>query len=240
MKTSLRFPVQQGTRILVELGEKVKKNQEIATFTSQKREELEVARVLKVVPNKIIDFLKKVRGKVNQGEVIAEKKGLLSKKEIKSPFDGEIEEIDLKKGTLTLLVGSGKQDILSPVDGKIVKIEGEIEIAFSGEVFLAREGKGKGEGPIRSFLSAELIRLYDLDSRISGALVLIRKLPATIITKVKVLEAAGIVTSQEDQIANSSLPYLLFSEKNLEKIGGYDGNYGILNGEEKRLIIPFI
>jgi hypothetical protein len=68
-----------------------------------KKQVIQLAKLLKVKPEKVIHFLKVPLGKkVNQGDVLAEKKKFLFKKRITSPIAGYLQKLDLDTGELII------------------------------------------------------------------------------------------------------------------------------------------
>jgi len=101
-------------------------------MTAQKRftiKEYPLAQQLGVSSKTVIKYLKKALGqKIKKGEVVAEKKGFIGKKEVFSPIDGILDSIT-KKGCLriktTLPAGVSKKRLSPSLPKKSKRIKGD-------------------------------------------------------------------------------------------------------------------
>ncbi len=101
MKVEISFP--KSAKLAFTPPKKLAFGDVVFKFAKKSRIVLNISHELKIEPEKIYNCLKKLIGEtVKKDEVLAEKKGLLSKKVFKSPFSGKVVEINHFTGTLTL------------------------------------------------------------------------------------------------------------------------------------------
>src|SRR5581483_1920848 len=105
---------------------------------------------------------------VRRGDVIAEKKSLLSKKAIHAPFDGQVANYDKEAGRIELVAAGGPHEVIvSPVDGAIAKVGDEaIDITFTGDIVFTKQGIGKTKKGKLTVLNKEdeEAKLTDIDA----------------------------------------------------------------------------
>ena len=122
MVVSLNIPDDGG--ILVKKGQLVNYSTPLWEKVSEETIEIDIAKKLAIKPEKIFDYLKKFIGdQVKKDEVIAEKKGFLFNKEILSPKEGEIKEINHESGVVIISSLTQKEIIYSFFKGEIINIE---------------------------------------------------------------------------------------------------------------------
>ena len=101
MKVEIIFP--KSAKLNFTPPKKISFGDVVFKAAKKKKIVLNISHELKIEPEKIYNYLKKLIGEtVEKDEVLAEKKGFLSKKVVKSPFSGKVVEINHLTGTLTL------------------------------------------------------------------------------------------------------------------------------------------
>ncbi len=119
MQVKLRLP--ENSRILVRTGDKVKFSDKIFTTAAEKHISIPVAKNLKIKPEKIYDYLKKlIDEQLEPGEVLAEKKGFFGSKRILSEHKAKIVEINHITGDVILSVQEEGKRSFSGLQGQIM------------------------------------------------------------------------------------------------------------------------
>ena len=145
MKSKINLPISSDIRLLIKEEEKI----EAGTLLCEKKEDkfieaIPVSALLKIPPSQILKYLKKKIGEnIEAGTILAKKKSLFSSFLLKSPVEGLIKEVDLKKGTLNILVQKtgNKDKFIFPFSGKIKKItKTHLEIEVEGIIIDLKRG----------------------------------------------------------------------------------------------------
>ena len=124
MKVEIHLP--KSAKISFHLPKRVRFDETIFKIAKKKKEVLNIAKELKIEPEKIYNYLKKLIGeRVEKGEILAEKKTLFSKKTFQSPFSGRVVEINHFSGTLTLETQEAESfEEFKGLQGEIVEKKG--------------------------------------------------------------------------------------------------------------------
>jgi hypothetical protein len=139
---SLFFP--KDALVSVKEKNEVAQNQLLATFEEESFYDCDLADFFKAEPDKIKDFLNIAVGdKIEKGQIIASQKGLFAKTLVyTSPSAGTVSELT-DAGILKIKTKGQKKEVLSPFKGEISKI-GDIflTVQFEAIKILACEGNG--------------------------------------------------------------------------------------------------
>ncbi|GEM_PF-6368484 len=138
MQVKLKLP--ENSRILVKIGDKVKFSDKIFTTAAERHINIPVAKNLKIKPEKIYDYLKKlIDDQLEPGEVLAEKKGIFGSKRILSEYKTKIVEINHITGEVILSTQEEGKKSFSGLQGQIlekskntltVKLKDAVKIPF--------------------------------------------------------------------------------------------------------------
>lgn len=242
-------------KILVTIGQKVSPGDPLVQGESFKRKNLNLARLLKVKPQKIRDLLvKKIGEEVKTGEVVARKSSLLNSLKLKSPVDGVLEKLDPQTGILTLKTLEDEL-LKSSTTGVVRKIkEGkEITIEVEGVEIEAKLGIGSKKEGILATLKITKVNLGDLTVDLADKIVAAKSWGLGSLSKAEALGIAAVLGEEfEDEdflkVAQeknlSSLGFqkrdfaiLVFSSENFAKVLKYENCGAVVWGEGKRLVI---
>ena len=211
MLSLIRIALPSDSKVLIEEGEQISENSPLYKSNDEKiLYEIPLAKLLKIKPERIVRFLRRKIGEsVAKGDILAEKKGWLSSLSVRSPFDGEIKELDVKKGLL-LLSHKKKQPeikISLPIAGKVKKITAShIEIEVKATSIEGRKGAGKEQMGKLLYISDERFHPADFDAEVEGRIVFLKKAPREVIAKLDVLGAKGLISTElPDSIDFSAL-----------------------------------
>lgn len=238
MKTTIKLPLSPNAKVIVEVGDKIERNTKLATGVSESGENLiHLARLLHVDSTSIPKYLRKRIGQiVSSGDLLAQKKGFFSLHTVTSPVVGKISEIDLKKGTLTILSSEDSTDFVSPTSGKVVKIDqNHIEIEIEGQVFKGTKGEGDDSYGNLVSIAGENIGILDISIDVDNCIVLTHSLKKEAIVKLDVMGAAGLVLIQS--LKESSLPWVQIDEEGFNKIEAKSSQYVWLRPKERQIVV---
>ena len=239
MKTTVSISISEEAEILVKIGEEVSEGSLLAQKCNKRRETVSLCQIFKVPAEKIKKFIKKNEGdKVGLGEILAVKRSLFSQLLVKSPMEGKIEEVNIYRGSVTIACDQEKRKVASPVSGKVKEIgKDKIVIEFSGRIFEGKKGEGKAKAGLLSFLSQGSLDSLNLSGEIRGKIILGEAISKTGLAKAEALDVSGLVLGEEPPAL--SLPFLIFEKETLRRLAEFSGNMVILDGDDKRLIVPF-
>lgn len=240
MKTVVKIPLTIKTIVKIEENMEVKKGDIIASLGEEEIEtEINLFQILKVKPSDIFKFLKKrPTDSVNLGDVLAEKKSLLTTLTVKSPVSGKIAEIDLKKGSIIIKTGSDSalSKIITPVNGKVRNISKEaIEIEVQGRKIEAKKGRGKEMLGKLLYIQDAKNSIFDIDSDVEDMIILIKKGSPELIAKLDTLGAKAIISKESGISLNISC--LTISDESYNDLSKEDGATVWIRPEANEIII---
>ncbi|KKS97624.1 MAG: hypothetical protein UV73_C0007G0067 [Candidatus Gottesmanbacteria bacterium GW2011_GWA2_43_14] len=201
MLSHIRIALPPQVHLTVEEGDQISENTVIyKTGEEALVSEIPVAQLLKVKPDLTVKYLRRRPGEaVVKGDILAEKKGILATLSVRSPHDGVIRELDLKKGHIIL---AGKEDtqktkVSLPINGKIKKISrAYLEIEVKGEVLEGRKGAGNDRFAQLMLIPDDRFNITDFDADVEDKIVYIKKAPREVVLKLDVLGAKGLISAE--------------------------------------------
>lgn len=240
MNTKIYLPIDPSFKILVCESDVISGKTAIFQFPGLSHKEIiPVAGILHINPSSLPKYFKKQIGEsVKLGETLVEKKGLLSHKLIKSPLAGKISEIDLKKGTMTLVGGSlpGGQNYYCPVSGKVKKIDKtQIEIETQAKVYYGTNGFGKEARGILNFYQEDSLGILDISGEIEKGIVVCKMITPEVTAKLEVLGAVGLIGCKVP--SEHSLPSIIIADDVLEELSRRHKENIWLRPQEKEMVI---
>lgn len=221
MKVTVRLPIDNGTQVLVNVGDKIDSETPIFQVHQNSNQQiLEIAKLLHIKPSEIIRFLKIKPGDTfDIDSVIAEKRNLLSSALIKSPIKGIFKDMDLKNGIITVVESSNikEEKIKFPIEGKIKDITKSIlEIEANGQSYEGKNGEGADIFGELVGVEGEKIGILEINCDVNDKIVMGRLfLPETII-KLEVMGAIGIIS--ENNFHNNLLPWIQVDKETVTKL----------------------
>lgn len=192
-----------GTKVLVSVGDKVESGQVVAHLAG-KSQEFDLAKLLGVPGKKVGKLLAVSLGsKVKKGQRVAEKKALFKKTFFESPLDGLLEALS-EKGILKIKEEKEGKEMVTPVPGKVKKIEGEkIFIEVPATTFVGDWTVGSsGWGVIKLACAKEKSGLKDLSGEVGEEILLFKgEVPSALVYKAEALGVVGLVVGAADRQA---------------------------------------
>jgi len=208
-----------NSKLLVEVGDIISEGQELVVETKEIVKSFDISFVLSKFRRESIDeMLEKWRQQpVNVNDVLIDTRGLMSKK-LLCPECGIFDGID-EFGNLKIKIEEkDKHIIVSPVVGKIIKIDKE-KIVLEFEAFEIK-GRGIVEGKCWGNSDLKLIeKIPELDYKYEDEIIMSLDIGKSFITKAEVIGVAGIIVLDNgNEYANieSTLPILAVVQKDWE------------------------
>lgn len=248
--TSLPVPIPSGYTLSVKLDQKVSAGDVLATKESSSSEiAIEISQSLGLSGKDGLKTLLKNPGdRVEEGDVLARKGGMMGSREIRSKVSGTAIKYEEESGRLFIRTAdevseSGVSEIISPVDGTISVCDNDkVVLKTDREAILAEEGSGDtGVGEIY-YVEGKEIDAFKIDSKVNSKILLGEKLSRDAIAKAIGLYASGVISQEIEDLDFQNLrekmiktPVLRVSEENFAKIVKKSGKF-MIDGNKKLII----
>jgi hypothetical protein len=249
--TSLPLILPENCQLKVSVEDKVTEGQIIA----QKKQNnltrvLPIAKYLEISPEKTLKALnKKIGDRVEEGDLLAEKKGVMNGKKLFSPFSGTVYKLEEESGDLYIVTDQGDsgeaEDIISPIEGKISFCDNTkivIDTDKKGIIGLKASGE-KAEGEL-FVIHEKDIDYSDLPKEIKEKVILGEGFESSAIYKAIAMGVIGIICQeiQEDQLEEYRKkqyknPIIQVSKEDFEKLSKLSGKKIILEPSKKIILI---
>lgn len=250
--TSLSIKLDNGFSPKVKEGDKVAVGQLIAEKSIVGSDhEIHIARLLNVPIEGSSEYVIRRPGdRVEQGEVVAQKKGALGVggKKVVSPVGGTV--FSFNNSTSVLIIRTSEetttQNLFCPVDGEVSVCDNEkIVIKTQKGVILAKDSLGEGSFESEVYaVEGQETSADSLKSSLKGKVVACKSLDRESLAKSLGLGAKAIVAEEikEEDIENlkSKLiktPIFIVDKENIDKILKADGRKIYVETEKKTLIL---
>jgi len=235
----LKIPLLGNFERKVEEGEVVKEGEVLAQFSRLKVVEINLAQALGVKPKKLPLFLEVGVGReVEEGQILAKRKGLFKTLKVLSPISGRVEGLVEDLGILRIETKNEPIKIRSPISGWVEKREKNFLILkFPALILPAKAAFGQSSwGILENFSGEGIFNLKDVE----GKIVLIGELNLVVLNKLEALGGKGAVCLKvekevEEGVEESGV--LVLSEDDFKKACLKAGKKAKLDVKEKRLII---
>jgi hypothetical protein len=199
-------------KIEVSKSDKVKKGDVLAKYRSKKEIELDVASALSIKPKDIDKYLLlAISSEFSKGEVIARKKNKKGEEEYISGVNGKLVGVDKNTGKIKIEAIKNKE-ILSPVDGIIEEVDDDkIKISFNADVLEGESsGSGKIWGEL-SVLNQDPYSA--LNSGFEGKIIMVDNADLMFIAKAQALGVKAVVACRADEKENCLPIFLIKNEQ---------------------------
>lgn len=233
-KSTLTLKITPNTKPLVAKGHKFKRGDTLFETAGFELDEFDLAKILSVSPRQVLTYLTvKPHTEVKTGQVIARKKNLISREEVKSPVGGEFVLVDEKDGKVGIKRATESKKFTAWFSGTVDLIDDtKMQITVSGKEFIGREGRGKPTTGKLKVLGETTALTMPIE--LENTIIIVKKAFSDLIAKADALGAVAIVAESIDP-PPFSLPYLLFSD--ITAINRYHDKWVIIHGDEKQLLI---
>lgn len=212
------LPIPENSNVLVKKGDKINFDNYLFDSNFSEKIKINIADELKIKPEKIFHYLKKLVGEeVKKDDILAYKNNFLSSKKILSPTDGIIKEINHNQGILIIEKKSQeKSKIVSFVKGTVESIEKnfiKIKLNKAQSFSLKNKSDVNFGGEIFLFNSSLFFQIKN--ENIENKIIIAEKLSSFEQIKLEALGAKGFVTL-ESLTEKTNVPYLRL--KNIDDI----------------------
>ena len=235
----LTFAINADCELLLKKGQKVNFKDPIAKKKTSQEISIPLSSILNVSPSAIFKSLKRFAGeKVKKGEVIAESKGILSKKHYRSEVDGIIKEINHQDGVVIIETDSDEEDThFAFFKGEVVDIkENEITVEVENyKEFTLKEVSGDFGGEILIITKEDLNSISD--EIVKDKIVFTEVASSYEQVKLEALGVKAIVTAYPCDEKAASLFATLNQPQDLGKIKKVEFPYCIVSKENNKIYI---
>lgn len=238
MKTTIRLSLKDSIP-QVKIGDKIDEKTAISQSSYMSDTIIHLTKLLKVKEDAVLKYLKLSIGQaIHEGDILAEKKSLFSTLTVKSPHDGVLKEVNLKKGTLII---SQKETKLKekqtiPVKGIVKDISREyLEIEIEGIKIKGKKGAGLDQIGELFFITGDSPSFLDIDSEVEERIVLVKQLTDNTMVKIDALGALACIA--EKVLEQMTLPYLVVEADSFSALKKHDGKRAWLQPENSEVII---
>lgn len=216
-----------GTKLMAKIGDKVEIGEILGEEVNQVTQSVDMSAILsKLSPEKMAELNLKKEEKFKQGELMVTESGWFGKK-ILAPVDGKIVKID-EFFNVEFSQGEKKvRKIISPVVGKVSKMEADNLTIEFGATEINGEGVNSGKIWADGLIVVKIIP--DIGVNCVNKIVIIDEMTPTAVVKIEAVGGVGLVT--KDARINSRLPVLVLEKTEFENIKG------IKNAENKRVLL---
>jgi len=193
MKVPVKIP--QNVEMLIEAGQRVDFTTPLLKSSGKKTIEIPIAEIMRFSPDKIFLKLTKTIGdRIQQGDLLAEDKGMFGSKRYFSQIDGILKEINHMAGALLIEQDGGEADV------KHCFFTGEVEAIYDGYLDLKVKNAHKVEtqDPVE-YIGAEVFyspqegALY-VEEDINGKCIVTSELNPMDHSKIEALGARGVIS----------------------------------------------
>ena len=249
-KSTFIIPLSSGAKINCQKGDKLKEDEILGQFFPKGEiKEYDLAKILKTNPKKVKKYLLLSLGsKVEQDQLLGEKKGLFGTNYFRSPVSGLVDALT-ENGVLKIRLTGEKIDIPIPVAGEIKEITTEtVVIEFPALILKGENGFGGEEWGRLQMVgdNKKKVDLGDLDREVKGGILVVAgNIPQALLHKAEALGGVGVVAGKTDEEEAEDLIILAaggkeekISEKIWKELSEHQGEKAFISGKKKELVIP--
>jgi hypothetical protein len=251
----LPITVPHGFEIHVTVGDAVKVGTVLAKQTSQTGSAIPLSDALQIPPRRVAKYLKVKPGdSIATGDVLAEKKSLLSRQKVLSEVSGTVIGFERDNGQLFIkpegVADTNTENLISPIVGSVtvcnndqIVIETEKDILLGsdgigtsseGQVITLKEQNGESGGSMLVALNATII----------DNILLVEESDRDVLLKAIGMGVKGIITGSitEDDMGylmkrNIVTPVILVDQDALKKLTSWKGKQIHMNGQGKTIVL---
>jgi hypothetical protein len=234
--TLVTIKLEPNDKSVVSKGKKIIIGDSLVKSFSENIISINLKKILNINPKHLEKYLIVKPGtQINQHDIIAEKKSVLKKEQIKAPISGKFEILDKDQGIVIIKnqIESSKL-ITSWFDGEVKDVmPDKIIFSVNGESITGVKGKGKlVKGKLQ--VIGESISIYDLPIDLKSQIIAIKNASSDIVAKADALGALAIIAETLEQ-PPFSLPFIIISD--IASISKFHKQDIMLFGDEKQILI---
>ncbi len=249
-KSTFKISLSSEAKINCRKGDKLEEDEDLGQFVPKGEiKEYDLVKILKTNPKKVKKcLLLSLGSKVEQDQLLGEKKGLFGTNYFRSPVGGIIDALT-ENGVLKIRLTGEKIDIPMPVAGEIKEITTEtVVIEFPALILKGEDGFGGEEWGRLQMVgdNKKKIDLGDLDREAKGGILVVAgNIPQALLHKTEALGGVGVIAGKTDDGEAEDLIILTaggkegkISEKIWKELSEHQGEKVFISGEKKELVIP--
>ncbi len=195
------FSVPVKDKLLIKSGQEIDFTTPLFKKGEQEEKVVPLSELLKIAPQKIFLHLKKFVGEdLSRGDLVAEKKGFLDKKQYLSEYDGVLKEVDHEKGNLIVTTHTTTKQV------KHAYFKGKVEDVKKNEITLStKEVKKFSAKEVSTDFGGEVLftdeeSLANLSPEaVKNKVIVIESIKPYNQSKLEVMGAVGFVSAQNLQ-----------------------------------------
>ncbi len=231
---TIKLKIPNNQKINININDIINFDKELFKVSQKKRIVIPIAKQLKIKTNKIYDYLKKlIDDKVEEGEILAEKKSLFSHKKIRSEYSGKIVEIHHDTGEIAIETEEKNSTGFKSISGKIINItKDEIKIDLK-DCYEVEINSTNILEPAGSRFSLILNNNQITINTVEDKAVFVKSLNPYLEAKLTALGAKIIITTKKPK---TSVKYVVISKiKDIEKIKTQTRDFILIIPKENKL-----
>jgi len=255
---SLPITVPHGFEIQVAVGDAVKVGSILAKQTAPTGSIIPLSVALHSKPRLIAKYLKVKPGDtITTGDVLAEKKSLLSTQKVLSEINGTVIGFERDNGQLIIkpegMADANTENLISPIVGSVTVCNNDqIVIETDKDILLGSDGIGtSSEGQVIAVKAQNSESggsvLFALDATIIDNILLVPESDRDVLLKAIGMGVKGIITGSitESDMGylmkrNIVTPVILVDQEALKKLTSWKGKQIHMNGQGKTIVLLHI
>jgi len=253
---SITLPLSSGVKPQVKKDQKVKEGQVIAQRkAASQTKSYHLSKLISVSPKKAIKYLvKKLGQEVKRGELVAQKKSLMGKREkFVSPVNGFLDSLT-EEGVLRIKKEIAEEEVKAPFDGRVSAVSSNsVSLSFASMEIKGSWGSGNKATGYLTVIEGKDNDLFSLDSTCQQQIITLQeKLSKGLWYKATSLGAIGFVAGElkekslikEIEEDEDAVPVVILgidgkiSQEIWGELKKVNGKMALIDGQEKRLLIP--
>lgn len=234
-KAHLTLTLSETDQPMVKAGTHVSPGDILVTSKPTQVNEFNLAKLLNVLPKAVEKYLViKAGDTVEKGTVIARKKSLLKRDQVKAPIAGTFIAVDAEKGLYGIQEAVVRADVVSWFTGIVTEVSADkLVFELTGVAIPGKAGQGKPASGNLFYVDYE-IDVFSMPTELAACVFCAKRLSSDIIAKADALGATALV-AEEIAEPTFALPYVLVDD--IQIVGKHHGRTTIVYGDEKQILV---
>lgn len=234
----LHITIPQGAECLIKSGEEVEFDTPFIKINQSVELAIPVASRLGITPDKIFHHLKKFVGeKIEKGELLATKKGMLTTAKVTSDYEGIIKEVDHVHGNIIIKTNTEEKNVInSHFKGHIVEIEKDVIKlkVHKGEEFSLKKASQSFGGEVH-YLKDDALNSTITASDIENKVIVAESINSYVESKYEALGGKAFVTLHNTADTHTSPYAQLKNIEDYKKIHHLQYSYCLIDSDSSRI-----
>lgn len=231
MASNINLPVPENCEILVKEGAVVKKGAVLAERSEGKEKKIALFELLGVSAGKVSEYLKAAEGdRIERKQVIAAKKGFFSTTRVRNPVAGTLRVLGEEPGYVSI-ERDHREKLRAPAAGAVLRADKQgVIIEVRGTTLEGKDGSGNAEGELFVLPEDGGERIFRIDKKVRGKIVLSEKISGTDAAKIGALGGKAVVGEEVGEEVR--LPFLII--ESIDSAAQFKGREGEIWNEGER------